>query len=191
MMPKGKLGRGKVFEGWWSSSCKSLEPHSKVGSQWTQNNHERSVYWGNWASSGDWEHCADCLYRWLGYACWQWCSWPHWWLHTPILHGPPCWGTETVSCHWVGCCAYSCLASPPSMDMEITATWLRSGEHKKLFQHITGRRWFITYLLWCVFVYCTFLQVMVGISGSPEAAQGITSSLPASWRYSPPGLTLK
>lgn len=39
--------------------------------------------------------------------------------------------------------------------------------------------------------YLTFLQVMVGISGSPEAAQGITSSLPASWRYSPPGLTLK
>lgn len=43
----------------------------------------------------------------------------------------------------------------------------------------------------CVCICCTFLQVMVGISGSPEAAQGITSSLPASWRYSPPGLTLK
>lgn len=37
----------------------------------------------------------------------------------------------------------------------------------------------------------TFLHTMVGISGSPEAAQGMTSSLPASCRYSPPGLTLK
>lgn len=32
----------------------------------------------------------------------------------------------------------------------------------------------------CEFPRRTFLQVMVGISGSPEAAQGITSSLPAS-----------
>ena len=174
MMPKGKLGRGKVFEGWGSYHANHSNHTQQSG---ITMNPERLWKVSRWRKLSK---NSDCfLYRWLGYACWQWCSWPRWWLHTPILRGPPCWGTETVSCRWGGCCAYSCLASPPSM--ESTATWLRSGNiSTKAEEEIVLR---------CV--YGTFLQVMIGISGSPEAAQGITSSLPASWRYSPPGLTLK
>lgn len=174
MMPKGKLGRGKVFEGWQSPSC-AFKSYRKEGqTRRIQSDSERWVFVETtWAESG----VQIVSYRWRGYACWQWCSWPHWWRHTPILRGPPCWATETVSCHSVGCCAYSCLASPPSMDTEDTV--------KKCGKKIPNL------FLSCVSVCCTFLQVMVGISGSPEAAQGITNSLPASWRYSPPGLTLK
>lgn len=117
-----------------------------------------------------------CFYRWRGFACWQWCLWPHWWRHTPILRGLPCWGRRTVSCRWGGCCAYSCSASPPWWKHRtMTGSWFE--KEKKRKNKLSK--------------YCTFLQVIVGISGSPEAAHGITSSRPASWRYSPPGLTLK
>lgn len=106
-----------------------------------------------------WQHCADCLYRWLGYACWQWCLWPRWWLHTPILHGPPCWGTETVSCHWVGCCAYSCLASPPSVHTEMTA--VKRCEH--IFQHIASAEDNLFVICWCAAPFSRWWLVYQGL----------------------------
>ncbi len=191
-MPKGKLGRGKVSEGWWSSSCKSPEPHRKVGSQWTQNNQRWSVFCGNWASSGELRALCRLFVpmtriRVLAVM-----------LVTTLVatHSHSPWSSllRDRNCKLpLGRMLCLLLLGFPTFNGHgnysnmVNKWWPK----KKLLQHITGRRWFITYLLWCVFVYCTFLQVMVGISGSPEAAQGITSSLPASWRYSPPGLTLK
>lgn len=181
MVPMVKLGRGRKIRRWGLFFLHAN--HSNYMTRWDHNKLKISI--GLIKMQKSVESWKNCLYRWLGYACWQWCLWPHWWLHTPILHGPPCWGTKTVSCHWVGCCAYSCSASPPAVDMK--STQVRSGGHANMFQNLL----ILADSACCVFVYCTFLQVMVGISGSPEAAQGITSSLPASWRYSPPGLTLK
>lgn len=164
MTPKGRLGERQGVLRTMSSSCSTLQPQLRL------------VESKGLAQSA----VQMSLYRWLGYACWQWCSWPRWWPHTPILRGPPCWGTGTVSCRWGGCCAYSCWASPPSIE-----------EEAQIFEQAEDAWEGICDCCGGVSSCGTFLQVMVGMSGSPEAAHGITSSRPASWRYSPPGLTLK
>lgn len=53
--------------------------------------------------------------------CWQWCLWRRWWRRIPTPRDPLCSGTQTVSCHWVKCCACFDLAFLPVI-RQITRT---------------------------------------------------------------------
>lgn len=175
MTPRGKLGRGKVFEGWWSSSsCNSFRPQRKVGSQWSQNNYERQVLLSWWAESTV-KIVPMTRIRVLAVM-----------LVTTLVatHSHSPWSSllRDRNCKLpLGRMLCLLLLGFPTFNGNYSDI---INECKQIFQDIL-------LIIYYVFAHCTFLQVMVGISGSPEAAQGITSSLPASWRYSPPGLTLK